>query len=103
MNPPTTSSDVAPQARQRPTPLQTFLTASGLTSAQLERLTGIARPSMTKIRHGQDVRLTTMRRILAAVRTLTGRHVAMDEIFDLEPQSQVDDVNHHDATPPRVR
>jgi hypothetical protein len=42
---------------------------------------------MTKIRAGADVRRRTMMRILVGCTTLAGRKVAMEEIFDLDPES----------------
>lgn len=67
--------------------LQTFLDANGFTSAQLERQIAMARPTMSRIRRGSDLRLSTMKRILAGVRQLSNRPVRMEEIFDLEPAS----------------
>jgi predicted transcriptional regulator len=67
------------------TRLQRFLVAEGISSAAIEKRTGIARPSFFQIRTGRDVRLSTMVRILRAVREETGRHVRMEEIFDVDP------------------
>lgn len=72
--------------RRPPTRLQHWLNANGFTSAQLEKASGIARQSMTKIRAGADTRKRTMLRILAAARTLKGPEVQMSELFDLEPE-----------------
>lgn len=74
--------------RRRPTTkLQKFLDANGLTSVQLESVTGISRPSMSRIRAGGDVRRKTMLRILDGARTLVRDPVRMDELFDLEPET----------------
>jgi hypothetical protein len=67
--------------------LQQWLDAQACTSAQLERETGMSRQSTTQIRGGRDLRLTTMLRILRGCRTLAGRKVLMDEVFDLDPDS----------------
>lgn len=70
------------------TRLQSFLVTEGLTSAQLEKEAGISRQAMTKIRAGSDVRRRTMLRILIAARTLTGRQVAVEELFELDVEVQ---------------
>lgn len=71
----------------QPTRLQQWLNANGFTSAQLEEASGIGRQSMTRIRAGGDVRRKTMIRILGAAQKLKGQRVAMDELFDLDPES----------------
>jgi len=76
--------------RRRPTTrLQQWLDANGFTSAQLEKAIPMSRPTMTQIRRGRDVRLSTMLRLLRGCRTLASRTVPMDEIFDLDPDSPV--------------
>ena len=67
------------------TTLQRFLRSEGLTSMAIERRANISRPSFYRIRRGQDVRLSTMVRVLRAVRIELGRRVRMDEIFDVDP------------------
>lgn len=71
----------------RTTRLQQWLDDNGLTSASLEEKSGIARQAMTRIRAGGDVRRKTMLRILRGARALKGPEVAMDDLFDLEPDS----------------
>jgi predicted transcriptional regulator len=58
----------------------------GMTAAAIEKQANISRPSFYRIRKGQDVRLSTMLRVLRAVRAALGRRVRMDEIFDLDPE-----------------
>lgn len=67
--------------------LQEWLDREGLTSAQLEAQSRIGRQSMTRIRGGGEVRRKTMLTILRAARALRGAHVAMDDLFDLDPDS----------------
>jgi predicted transcriptional regulator len=67
------------------TKLQRFLVAEGIPCAAIEKRSGIARPSFFQIRSGRDVRLSTMVRILRAVREEAGRRVGMEEIFDVDP------------------
>jgi predicted transcriptional regulator len=76
------------------TPLQAFLDANDLTSAQLEAEAKISRQTMTKIRKGRDVRRKTMLKILGGLRRLLGRKVEMHEIFNLDPDAP------DQATPP---
>jgi predicted transcriptional regulator len=79
----------APATRERKqTRLQSWLDENELTSAQLEEKTGISRQAMTKIRAGGDVRRKTMMKILKGARELKGATVMMDELFDLDPDSQ---------------
>ena len=82
---PGSSKSTAKPSRGEKTRLQQFLDAHGITSAQLEVATGIARQSMTKIRAGRDVRRNTMLRILCGLRALVGPTVQMGDLFDLEP------------------
>lgn len=72
---------------RRKTRLQKWLDTEGLTSAQLERVTGIPRQSMTRVRAGADVRQKTMARILQGARALAGRRVSIEELFDFEIDS----------------
>lgn len=67
------------------TRLQGFLVAEGISSSAIEGRSGIARPMLYQIRKGRDIRLSTMIRILRAVRAETGRRVRMEEIFDIDP------------------
>jgi hypothetical protein len=70
------------------TRLQVWLDTQGLTSAQLEAVTGICRQTMTRIRAGSDVRWKTMLRLLRGARLLTGEPIRMDDLFDLDPESE---------------
>jgi predicted transcriptional regulator len=77
----------APDAPRRGgTKLQGFLSAEGISSSAIERRSGIARPTLYQIRQGRDVRLSTMVRVLRAIRAETGRRVRMEEIFDIDPE-----------------
>jgi hypothetical protein len=71
----------------QPSRLQEWLVREGFTSAQLEAESRIGRQSMTRIRGGGEVRRKTMLAILRAARALKGGYVAMDELFDLDPDS----------------
>jgi predicted transcriptional regulator len=73
-----------PPARE--TKLQRFMQGEGITAAAIEKNANISRPSFYRIRKGQDVRLSTMLRVLRAVRVALGRRVKMDEIFELDPE-----------------
>jgi predicted transcriptional regulator len=76
----------AKAARRRvTTKLQRFLLAECISSAAIEKRSGIARPTFFQIRAGRDVRLSTMVRVLRAVRQETGRRVRMEDIFDIDP------------------
>jgi predicted transcriptional regulator len=68
------------------TKLQRFLDSEGISSAAIEKRSGIARPTLYHIRLGRDVRLSTMRRILRSIRKESGREVRMEEIFEIEPE-----------------
>jgi DNA-binding Xre family transcriptional regulator len=76
-----------PGKGQPPTRLQEWLDRNGFTSAQLEKEIAMSRQAMTKIRAGGDVRRKTMVRINRGCSHLARRPVAMDEIFDLDPES----------------
>jgi hypothetical protein len=77
-----------PPARTEPaTRLQQWLDDHGFTSAQLERATGICRPTMSAIRKGRDVRKSTMLKILVGATALAGRVVTVEELFDFDPAS----------------
>ena len=75
----------APDVNQKATRLQHFLDVGRITAAAIERRSGIARPTFYQIRKGRDVRLSTMIRILKALRAETGRRIRMEEIFDIDP------------------
>ncbi len=64
-----------------------FLENEDLKSVQLEDESDTSRQSMTQIRDGRDVRLTTMLRILGAARRLAKRDVKMGELWHLEPET----------------
>jgi predicted transcriptional regulator len=68
------------------TKLQQYLTTHRIAASTIERTSGIPRASFCKMRRGRDVRLSTMKRILRAVR-IAGRTdaVQMGDLFDLEP------------------
>lgn len=72
------------------TRLQQWLDVNGFTSAALERAimsatgTTISRQSMTKIRHGADVRLSTVIRIRRGAGLLANRPVSVEELFDFD-------------------
>jgi len=74
----------------RRTRLQRWLDSNRFTSASLEQAiviataTTISRQSMTKIRQGADVRLSTMIRIKRGAESLAGRAVNIDELFDFD-------------------
>ncbi len=70
----------------RPTKLQRFLEAEGIRAAAIERRSGMSRPTFLRVRKGRDVRLSTMIRILRAIRQETGRRVRMDELFEIDPE-----------------
>lgn len=46
----------------------------------------MSRPTFLRVRKGRDVRLSTMIRILRAVRLEAGRRVRMDELFEIDPE-----------------
>jgi len=71
---------------RRVTRLQAFIKKERIESVQLENAIPIARQTMGRTRRGGDLRLSTMRRILAGVRAVVGRRVSMDEIFSPEPE-----------------
>jgi predicted transcriptional regulator len=83
-----TSEQGPPSARMARTRLQAFLDANGFTSAQLEATTSIARQTMTRIRAGRDLRLSTMLRILQGVRRIANWRVQIHEIFDVDPDPE---------------
>lgn len=68
----------------RKTRLQEFMDRERISSGRLEKASGIRRQSMREIRTGRDIKLSTARRILHALRKLTGRKVAIEEIFDFD-------------------
>lgn len=65
--------------------LPEFLRKERLTSAALEKESATSRQSMTQIKDGRDLRLSTMLRILRGARRATRRNVRMEELWDLEP------------------
>lgn len=71
---------------QTPTKLQRFLEAEGIRAAAIERRSGMSRPTFLRVRKGRDVRLSTMIRILRAVREEAGRRVRMEELFEIDPE-----------------
>jgi hypothetical protein len=73
-----------PSVPREPTRLQAWLDRNGYTSAQLEAASGIARPSMRRIRKGSAVTQRTMLRILQGARMLARRRVNILELFDLD-------------------
>lgn len=66
------------------TRLQVFLDANHIVAARLEAEAGLSRQHLRRVRQGQDIRLSTARRILRALRQITGRKVAADEIFNFD-------------------
>jgi transcriptional regulator with XRE-family HTH domain len=64
--------------------ISAWLKREGLTSRQLEGACHISRQTMTAIRRGRDVRLSTMVKILRGARALSRRRVAIEELFDFE-------------------
>lgn len=78
----------APTNNKPLTRLQAFMNAESMTSAELEIAIPMARQTMGRIRSGSDLRLSTMRRILAGIRPVAGRRVEMQEIFNLEPEEE---------------
>ena len=69
--------------------LKAFLEKEGLTSEQLEAASRINRRSMTKYKRGGNIRLTSMIRIQCGACLLTGRQVAMTELWDLNPPEEL--------------
>lgn len=86
---PPDSSTSEPKTRQPTTRLQAFLDANGIPAARLEAAAGMSRQHLRRIRLGQDIRLSTARRILHALRRITGRKVAVEEIFDFDSEESV--------------
>lgn len=84
-------------SRRRPGPgrsrilIRHWLKRNGFSSAQLEIETKIHRQTMTAIKNGRDIRLSTIVKILRGARALAKRRVAVEELFDFE--SSVDDVD----------
>jgi hypothetical protein len=72
-----------------PSRLKQWLMKNSFTAAQLERASHTTHQSMSKYLRGEDLRFSTMRRLLHGARILAGRRVAPDEVFDfdLEPSS----------------
>lgn len=64
--------------------LAEWLKREGLSSRQLEDECHICRQTMTEIRGGRDVRLSTMVKILRGARALSRRRVVIDELFDFD-------------------
>lgn len=64
--------------------ISSWLRREGHASRQLEDKCRISRQTMTAIRAGRDVRLSTMVKILSGARALTHRYVAIEELFDFE-------------------
>ena len=73
-----------PKSQTKPARLQYWLDAEGLTSAQLEDVSGICRQTMTHTKSGRDARQSTMKKILKGARALTNRHVGIEELFDFD-------------------
>lgn len=68
------------------TKLQQYLATHRITAAAIEDASGIARASLRKVRRGRDIRLSTMKRILRAVRIAGGSDaVRREDLFDLDP------------------
>ncbi len=69
------------------TRLQRFLDANGWTSADLEEKIDppMQRQTVTRIRAGSNVRLSTMRRIQLAASKLARRPVRIEELWDVDP------------------
>lgn len=67
------------------TRLQRYLDEHGIAAATVEKESGIPRASFRKLRKGRDPRLSTMRRVLRAVRRMRPG-VQMEELFDLQPE-----------------
>jgi hypothetical protein len=61
-----------------------WLRREHLTSRQLEDETRISRQTMTALKAGRDVRLSTMVKILEGARVLAHRRVAIEELFDFD-------------------
>jgi predicted transcriptional regulator len=67
------------------TKLQRYLDTHGIVAAAIEKESGIPRESFRQIRAGRDPRLSTMRRILRAVRVVSGTEaIRMEDLFDLK-------------------
>lgn len=75
-------------AERNATRLQRWLDANGFTAAQLEQASAkYSRQALANILRRKSLRLSTMRVILGAARKLAMRDVQMQELFDLEPES----------------
>jgi predicted transcriptional regulator len=72
------------------TKLQQYLDANGISASAVERASGMARASFRKVRQGRDPRLSTMCRILRAVRNAGQADARMADLFDLEPLAEKD-------------
>lgn len=66
------------------TRLAEWLKREGFSSRQLEDECHICRQTMTEIRGGRDVRLSTIVKILRGARTLSQRRVTVDELFNFD-------------------
>jgi transcriptional regulator with XRE-family HTH domain len=69
------------------TKLREFLSKENLTSEDLEAASGTNRKTMTKYKRGENLRFTTMLRILCGARHLAARKVDMSELWDLDPSA----------------
>jgi predicted transcriptional regulator len=81
-----TREETGERGNEAPTRLQAFLETNHLRTADLVAKSGLSRQGVLRIRKGSNLRLSTMRQVLAGVRLLTGRAVRMEEVFDLEPE-----------------
>ena len=74
------------------TKLQEYLDRHRIAASAVEKESGIPRASFRKIRNGRDPRLSTMRRVLRAVRYAAGTDaVLMEDLFDLESSDATSD------------
>jgi predicted transcriptional regulator len=70
------------------TKLQAYLDEHRIPASAIEKESGIPRASFRKLRQGRDPRLSTMWRVLRAVRVAGSATARMEDLFDLEPPSE---------------
>jgi len=61
-----------------------WLAREGFKSKDYERIVGIHRQTMTAIKRGRDLRLSTSVKLLEGTRKLAKRRVGIEELVDLD-------------------
>jgi predicted transcriptional regulator len=69
-----------------------WLQRERFTVADLASECRVSRQMLQHVKSGRDVRLSTMVRILHGARSLAGRNVAVEELFDFDSPDYTNDV-----------